>query len=124
MLFRSIAASLRGYLIVRSRPELHARIAARTRQMLDGGVLDEVAALTNVADNCAKAIGVREIRALLAGAIDRPACEELINAATRQYAKRQETWCRREHWLEIYQPGTQDPTCRSPLASTQSATHA
>ena len=33
---------------------------------------------------------------LLAGEIDRPTCEELINAATRQYAKRQETWFRRE----------------------------
>ena len=119
-----IAASLRGYLITRSRPELHARIAARTRQMLDGGVLDEVAALTNVAANCAKAIGVREISALLAGEIDRPACEELINAATRQYAKRQETWFRREQWLEIYQPGTQDPTCRGPRPPTESAAQA
>ena len=36
-----------------------------------------------------------------AGEIDRAACEELINAATRQYAKRQETWFRREKWLEI-----------------------
>jgi tRNA A37 N6-isopentenylltransferase MiaA len=36
---------------------------------------------------------------LLAGEIDRPACEDLINAATRQYAKRQDTWFRREPWL-------------------------
>ncbi|MCX6845436.1 MAG: tRNA dimethylallyltransferase, partial [Verrucomicrobia bacterium] len=40
-----------------------------------------------------------EIRALIAGEIDRATCEELINAATRQYAKRQETWFRRETWL-------------------------
>jgi len=38
---------------------------------------------------------------LLDGAIDRAACAELINAATRQYAKRQETWFRREHWLTV-----------------------
>jgi tRNA dimethylallyltransferase len=49
--------------------------------------------------NCEKAIGFREIRALVAGEIDRATCEELINAATRQYAKRQETWFRREKWL-------------------------
>ncbi len=96
---RDITAGLRGIVIQRSRPDLHARIATRTRTMLDGGAIEEVAALTEVSPNCEKAIGFREIRALLAGEIDRAACEELINAATRQYAKRQETWFRREKWL-------------------------
>ena len=101
---REISASLRGFVICRTRADLHARIAERTRRMLDGGALEEVAALTKVSANCEKAIGVREIRALLAGEIDRATCEDLINAATRQYAKRQETWFRRERWLECYQP--------------------
>jgi tRNA dimethylallyltransferase len=96
---RNISANLRGIVIQRSRPELHARIAARTRSMLDNGAIKEVARLTQVSSNCEKAIGFREIRSLIAGEIDRPACEELINAATRQYAKRQETWFRREQWL-------------------------
>ncbi len=94
-----LAAHLRGCVIHRTRPDLHARIARRTRAMLEGGAIAEVAALTNASANCAKAIGVREIRALLAGEIDRATCEERINAATRQYAKRQESWFRREHWL-------------------------
>jgi tRNA dimethylallyltransferase len=94
-----ISSQLRGIVIQRTRPDLHARIARRTRRMLDGGALEEVAALTAVSTNCEKAIGFREIRALLAGEIDRRSCEELINAATRQYAKRQETWFRREKWL-------------------------
>ena len=55
--------------------------------------------LSNVSTNCEKAIGFREIRALLVGEIDRATCEDRINAATRQYAKRQETWFRREKWL-------------------------
>jgi len=97
---REISASLRGIVIRRTRPDLHARIAARTRAMLDGGAIEEVAALTKVSTNCEKAIGFREIRALIAGEIDRATCGELINAATRQYAKRQETWFRREKWLE------------------------
>ncbi len=97
---REISASLRGIVIQRTRPDLHARIATRTKAMLDGGAIGEVAALTKVSSNCEKAIGFREIRALLAGEIDRTACEELINAATRQYAKRQETWFRREQWLD------------------------
>ncbi len=94
-----IASQLRGIVIQRTRPDLHARIALRTRAMLDGGALEEVAAMTAVSSNCGKAIGFREIRALLAGEIDRATCEDLINAATRQYAKRQETWFRREKWL-------------------------
>ena len=100
-----ISSQLRGIVIQRSRPDLHARIAMRTRAMLDGGALDEVAALDRVSTNCEKAIGFREIRALLSGEIDRPTCEELINAATRQYAKRQETWFRREKWLIPQHPG-------------------
>lgn len=95
----AISSQLRGVVIQRTRPELHARIALRTRAMLDGGALAEVAALASVSTNCEKAIGFREIRALVAGEIDRATCEELINAATRQYAKRQETWFRREKWL-------------------------
>ncbi len=96
---REISQTLRGIVIQRNRPDLHARIADRTRSMLDHGALEEVAALKTVSANCEKAIGFREIRTLIAGEIDRATCEELINAATRQYAKRQETWFRREKWL-------------------------
>jgi tRNA dimethylallyltransferase len=94
------AAKLRGILISRPRPELHDRIARRTRQMLDGGAIDEVAALQNAAPGLEKAIGYGEIRRHLASEIDRAECEALINAATRQYAKRQDTWFRRENWLK------------------------
>jgi len=107
---RNISATLRGLVIQRSRPDLHARIAQRTRAMLDGGALEEVAALEKVSTNLEKAIGFREVRALLAGETDRDTCEDLINAATRQYAKRQETWFRRENWLI---PKTEPPI--SPL---------
>jgi len=93
-------AKLRGILISRPRPELHDRIARRTRLMLDGGAIEEVAALTNAAPGLEKAIGYGEIRRHLAGEIDRAQCEALINAATRQYAKRQDTWFRREGWLK------------------------
>jgi len=101
---RDLSASLQGLVIRRPRPDLHARIAERTRAMLEGGAREEVAALQSVSPNCEKAIGVREIRAWLAGEIDRATCGDLINAATRQYAKRQESWFRREHWLSVYQP--------------------
>ncbi len=94
-----ISATLRGIVIHRPREILHYRISRRTRAMLENGAIQEVAALTDVSSHCEKAIGFREIRSLLHGEIDLHTCEELINAATRQYAKRQETWFRREHWL-------------------------
>ena len=93
-------SQLRGYVIQRTRPDLQARIARRTRMRLANGAIEEVAALSNASSTCDKAIGVREIRSLLAGEIDPATCEELISIATRQYAKRQETWFRRETWLE------------------------
>lgn len=97
---RARASALRGILLRQPRPELHQRIARRTRAMLDGGAIDEVAALGDIAPGLEKAIGLREIRRHLAGEISRAECADLIDAATRQYAKRQETWFRREAWLQ------------------------
>jgi tRNA dimethylallyltransferase len=97
---RERAAKLHGVLLRREREDLHRRIGLRTKAMLDGGAIEEVASLQDTAPGLEKAIGLGEIRSLLAGEIDRTSCEELINAATRQYAKRQETWFKRETWLK------------------------
>lgn len=99
-----ISATLKGIWIQRPRQELHARIAERTRWMLDHGAIEEVRNAGKLSATCEKAIGVGEIRQLLAGEIDRAECEQNISTATRQYAKRQETWFRRETWLEAWTP--------------------
>lgn len=96
-----VECGLRGIWIIRPRAELHARIAQRTKAMLDGGAIEEVAAIHSPGPNCTKIIGFREIQKNLTGETTRAACEETINIATRQYAKRQETWFRRERWLEV-----------------------
>jgi tRNA dimethylallyltransferase len=95
-----IDARLRGVFLRRSRAEIHGRIARRTREMLDGGAIEEVRRIAAPSPTLARAHGFPEITALLAGEIDRAACEERINAITRQYVKRQETWFRKETWLE------------------------
>jgi tRNA dimethylallyltransferase len=97
-------ASLRGYVIHRTRPDLHARIERRTRKMLKEGAIEEVAALGPLSITAEKAIGLPQIQALMRGEIDRDTCEEQIIIATRQYAKRQETWFRRETWLTPIHP--------------------
>ena len=101
---RERSAGLRGWCLRIPRADLHQRIAHRTRAMLEGGARDEVEALAETSSTCAKAIGIREIRDWLSGHCDRATCEERINAATRQYAKRQETWFRRETWLQPWPP--------------------
>ena len=94
-----VEAGLHGIWILRPRAELHARIELRTRAMLAGGAIEEVAAIEGAGPNCSKIIGFREIRECLAGTTTRADCEAAIVCATRQYAKRQETWFRREQWL-------------------------
>jgi len=96
---RAVEAKLQGFWLIRDRGDLHRRIALRTERMLSEGAVGEVAALNGVPGNWEKAIGVGEIRRLLSGEISHAECEELIVFATRQYAKRQETWFRREKWL-------------------------
>jgi tRNA dimethylallyltransferase len=97
---QELEKSIRGVWLIRERSDLHQRIELRTKQMLSGGAIEEVVALAGLHGNWEKAIGVKEIRRFLLGEISRKECEELIVFATRQYAKRQETWFRRENWLE------------------------
>ena len=95
----TINPQLRGILVTRPRAELHRAITERTSAMLNRGAIEEVADIDGPTPTLGKAIGFQEIRSLLAGEIDRQECEQRINTATRQYAKRQETWFRRETWL-------------------------
>lgn len=91
---------LRGIFLQIPRPLLHERIAARCRDMLEHGAIAEIAAhRDHLSTTCRKAIGVPQILDLLDGKIDHDTCLQLIIQATRQYAKRQETWFRRESWL-------------------------
>lgn len=78
------------------RPELHRRIAERVEAMLNAGLVDEVRAL--LAAGCPKdarpmqAIGYRQVLDYLDGQYDLPQLASAITIATRQYAKRQNTW--------------------------------
>jgi tRNA dimethylallyltransferase len=95
----TIEKSLIGGCIQRDRGDLHRRIAARTEQMLEGGAIEEVRALPPELPSLGKAIGIPQIRRFLDEGTSLAECREDILAATRQYAKRQETWFRRERWL-------------------------
>jgi len=81
---------------------LDARIAARARDMLARGFLDEVHALSATVPVDAPAwrtVGYREMRACAEGRTDVDAALAATVLATRQFAKRQRTWFRREPGL-------------------------
>ena len=86
----------RGIVLTREREDLYARINQRTEEMFSCGVVEEVRATGDVGATASQTLGLREIRALLAGEMTRPECIAAIQQATRHYAKRQMTWFRRE----------------------------
>ena len=80
------------------RETLRRRIADRTVAMFDRGLVDEVRALEAAGFSrdlkSMQAIGYRQAAACLHGELSRDAAIRLTIDATRQYAKRQETWFR------------------------------
>lgn len=87
---------VRGIFLTRDRADLYWRIDERVRVMFHDGVEREVAALDNIGPTAEQALGLHEIRQLLAGEISREACIRKIQQATRRYAKRQLTWFRHQ----------------------------
>ena len=93
-------------LTYRDRQDLYQRIDQRVDQMMARGLAEEVRALLAAGiprtSTAMQAIGYKElVRALDAGGDLAPAVEE-IKRRSRQYAKRQLTWLRRNpaiHWI-------------------------
>jgi tRNA dimethylallyltransferase len=83
------------------REALHERIRQRFLDMLDRGFIEEMAALRSRGDlhpdlPSMRAVGYRQVWAYLDGHHDRNTLVERAVIATRQFAKRQFTWLRRE----------------------------
>ncbi|MES2571166.1 MAG: tRNA (adenosine(37)-N6)-dimethylallyltransferase MiaA [Verrucomicrobiota bacterium] len=91
---------LHGVILTAGRAVLYERIERRTEEMFSQGVVEEVRDAGHLGATAAQAIGVREIHALLAGTMPKQECIGAIQQATRRYAKRQETWFRKETAFE------------------------
>ena len=87
------------------RPILHERIEKRFRTMLVQGASEEALTLEDLdaALPAAKIIGRRELLAMHAGTLTEAEAIERAIIATRQYAKRQDTWFRNQlgGWTRI-----------------------
>lgn len=82
------------------RATLHERIAARVGDMWEQGWVEEVRSLLEqgLAEGrtASRAIGYAQIQQYLAGELDRDAAQEQTTIRTRQFARRQDTWFRRD----------------------------
>lgn len=80
------------------RHKLHERIQNRTKLLLKNGWIDEVKRLREkypvLSKEASQAIGYSQIAQFLQGLINIEKMEDAINLATRQLAKKQETWFR------------------------------
>lgn len=90
------------------RPELHQRIHQRVKKMLSAGLIEEVIELNKMGlQNWAplRSVGYKEVQEYLRGELkDLASLEEQILISTRQLAKRQITWFKRDpaiRWVNL-----------------------
>lgn len=97
--------------LVMDRPTLRERIDLRVDRMWDAGFVDEVDALIEQGlregVTAKKALGYAQIIAMRDGLMSEDEAREDTKRASRQYARRQETWFSRDEriqWIAPHQP--------------------
>jgi tRNA dimethylallyltransferase len=93
------------------RPELDARIDLRVDRMFDAGFVAEVRGLLDKGliegKTANRALGYSQVIALLNGEIDERQARERTAQATRRFARRQDSWFRKDQrisWLQYDDP--------------------
>ncbi|GGG08093.1 tRNA dimethylallyltransferase [Rhodococcoides trifolii] len=101
--------------IDRETEQLDQRIAQRTSQMFDTGLVDEVVGLVDrgLRDGvtAARAIGYAQVLSMLDGELTEEQARELTFTGTRRYVRRQRSWFRRDPritWLDGADPHLED----------------
>jgi len=91
--------------IEREKPEMNLRIETRVDQMMLEGQLDEVRSLSNYRNlNALNTVGYKELFSFLDEEISLEDAVLKIKNNTRQYAKRQLTWFRKDSDILWYHP--------------------
>ena len=99
------------------RDVLYTRIGLRVDAMVRDGLIDEVRRLMREEEKyptAAQAIGYKEIAAALMGRMGMDEAIDLVKQATRNYAKRQLTWFRRDPrtvWIEAQDRSAEAIAC-------------
>ncbi|MEN6388265.1 MAG: tRNA (adenosine(37)-N6)-dimethylallyltransferase MiaA [Candidatus Cryosericum sp.] len=102
------------------RTDLYRRLDARVDAMIDAGMEEEVRRLLaeglTAEDTAMQGIGYKELARWLQGSLTRAEAIELWKKRTRNYAKRQETWFRREQnveWINVTNQSTEQVFARA-----------
>ena len=84
------------------RDWLHERIENRVRAMFAGGLVEEVRGLVaqGLSTTAAQAIGYREVADMLSGEITQEEALDQVIHHTRRYARRQDSWFRRDQNIQ------------------------
>ena len=91
------------------RNELQERINTRVDQMMEAGLLEEVKALLPFKDlNALQTVGYAEIVEFLEKKTTLAKALDAIKIHTRQYAKRQMTWFKKDQEIEWFSPDNPD----------------
>lgn len=100
------SCDVRVFCLTLPREELYRRIDRRVEEMFAAGLVDEVRNLLKrkLGRTARYAIGVPEVKGYLDGEYDLEAATALLKRNTRQYAKRQMTWFRKDKrlaWVDV-----------------------
>jgi tRNA dimethylallyltransferase len=108
--FRTNKKAERDFKIVKiglelTKEELHQQINSRVDKMIADGLVDEVRSLVDHKEtNALQTVGYKEIFAFIDGKITLDKAIEEIKKNTRQYAKRQMTWFKKDKEIKWFAP--------------------
>ena len=91
-----------GYFLYRNRQELYRRIEERVESQVKRGLLDEAKKLLSFGEDLTalQALGYKEMKGYLQGKMELEEAKELLKRKTKEFAKRQFTWFKREKGLK------------------------
>ncbi len=103
-LYEKLPIKIFGLRLIKAR--LYERINERTDKMFNSGVQEEVKELLklNLSLTAKKIIGIKEIEEFLEGKLTEKEAQELMKKNTRNFAKRQITWFKKDErveWIDV-----------------------
>jgi len=95
-----------GYFLYRNRPELYRRIEDRVESQVKRGLVDEARELLSLGEGLTalQALGYKEMAGYLKGEMSLEEAKRLLKRRTKEFAKRQFTWFRKEphfKWVNL-----------------------